>query len=58
MDPASALVHCGCLVPGAWCLLTKDTGDVRQSISAAYYRNTQLAARITCFLVFLQERLG
>ena len=43
---------------GAWCLLANDTMDVRQFISAAYYRNTQLAARITCFLVFLQERLG
>ena len=39
-------------------MLAKDTVDVRQPISAVYYRNTQLAARITCFLVFLQERLG
>lgn len=43
---------------GAWGLLAKDTMDVRESISAAYSRNTQLAARITCFLVFFQERLG
>ena len=39
-------------------LLVKDTVDVRQPISAVYYRNTQLAARIACFLDFLQERLG
>ncbi len=30
----------------------------RQQIHAVYYRNTQLAARIACFLDFLQERLG
>ena len=39
-------------------VLVKDTVDVRQPISAVYYRNTQLAARIACFLDFLQERLG
>jgi DNA-binding transcriptional LysR family regulator len=39
-------------------LLVKDTVDVRQPINAVYYRNTQLAARIACFLDFLQERLG
>ena len=39
-------------------VLAKETVEVRQPISAAHYRNTQLAARITCFLVFLQERLG
>ncbi len=38
-------------------ILAKDTADVRQPISAVYYRNTQLAARIACFLDFLQERL-
>ncbi|KRC01040.1 LysR family transcriptional regulator [Hydrogenophaga sp. Root209] len=39
-------------------VLVKDTVDVRQPISAVYYRNTQLAARIACFLDFLQERMG
>ncbi|MBU0745306.1 MAG: LysR family transcriptional regulator [Gammaproteobacteria bacterium] len=39
-------------------LLVKDTVDVRQPINAVYYRNTQLAARIACFLDFLQARLG
>ena len=39
-------------------VLAKDTVDVRQPISAVYYRNTQLAARIVCFLDFLQERMG
>ncbi|MEJ8820447.1 LysR substrate-binding domain-containing protein [Variovorax humicola] len=39
-------------------LLTKDTVDVRQAINAVYYRNTQLAARIACFLDFLVARLG
>jgi DNA-binding transcriptional LysR family regulator len=39
-------------------VLTKDTVEVHQPISAVYYRNTQLAARIACFLDFLQERMG
>lgn len=39
-------------------VLAKDTVDVRQPISAVYYRNTQLAARIACFLDFLQQRMG
>jgi DNA-binding transcriptional LysR family regulator len=39
-------------------VLARDTVDVRQPISAVYYRNTQLAARIVCFLDFLQERMG
>ena len=39
-------------------VLAKDTVDVRQPISAVYYRNMQLAARIVCFLDFLQERMG
>ena len=39
-------------------VLPRDTADVRQPVSAVYYRNTQLAARIACFLDFLQERLG
>ncbi|MES2608862.1 MAG: LysR family transcriptional regulator [Pseudomonadota bacterium] len=39
-------------------VLARDTVDVRQPINAVYYRNTQLAARIACFLDFLQERMG
>ena len=39
-------------------VLTKETVDVRQAINAVYYRNTQLAARITCFLDFVGQRLG
>jgi len=39
-------------------LLARDTVDVRQPINAVYYRNTALAARITCFLDFMAERLG
>ena len=35
-----------------------DETQGRLGLTAAHYRNTQLAARITCFLVFLQERLG
>ncbi|MNT84081.1 LysR substrate binding domain protein [compost metagenome] len=38
-------------------VLARDTVDVRQPINAVYYRNTQLAARIACFLDFLQERM-
>ncbi len=38
-------------------LLTKETVDVRQPINAVYYRNTQLAARIACFLDFVAARL-
>ena len=39
-------------------VLAEANSGYRQPINAVYYRNTQLAARITCFLVFLQERLG
>lgn len=39
-------------------VLVRDTVDVRQPINAVYYRNTQLAARIACFLDFLQERMA
>jgi len=39
-------------------VLARDTADVRQPVNAVYYRNTQLAARIACFLDFLQQRLG
>lgn len=38
-------------------VLEELTVDVRQPIHAVYYRNTQLAARITSFLDFLAERL-
>ncbi len=38
-------------------VLTKETVDVRQAINAVYYRNTQLAARIACFLDFVGQRL-
>lgn len=37
--------------------LTKDTLDVRQTVSAVYYRNTALPSRIKAFLDFLAERL-
>jgi len=39
-------------------VLAPHTVDTRQPISAVYYRNTQLASRIGCFLDFLQQRLG
>ncbi|WP_077001806.1 LysR family transcriptional regulator [Variovorax sp. KK3] len=39
-------------------LLARDTVEVRQSINAVYYRNTALAARVTCFLDFIAARLG
>ena len=39
-------------------LLARDTVEVRQPIHAVYYRNTQLASRIRCFLDFLQQRLA
>lgn len=39
-------------------LLASETIESRQTVSAVYYRNTQLAARIACFLDFLQQRLG
>jgi len=38
-------------------LLAADTLDVRQPISAVYYRNTQLAARIACFLDFVAGQM-
>ncbi len=44
----------GRLVP----LLSGQTLDVRQSINAVYYRNTALAARITCFVDHVVEMLG
>lgn len=39
-------------------VLTRDTVDVRQPISAVYYRNTALSARVVCFLDFVGARLG
>ncbi|WKK20127.1 LysR family transcriptional regulator [Achromobacter insolitus] len=39
-------------------LFTTQTLDVRQSINAVYYRNTALAARITCFVDYVIETLG
>jgi DNA-binding transcriptional LysR family regulator len=44
----------GDLVP----VLARDTVDVRQPISAVYYRNTALSARVACFLDFVAPRLG
>ncbi|MGO1073252.1 LysR substrate-binding domain-containing protein [Lysobacter sp. CA199] len=39
-------------------LFARETLDVRQPINAVYYRNTQLASRIACFLDFLAQRLA
>ncbi|MBD8898884.1 LysR family transcriptional regulator [Rhodanobacter sp. DHG33] len=39
-------------------LFPRQTLDVRQSINAVYYRNTALAARITCFVDHVTEMLG
>lgn len=39
-------------------VLSQDTVEVRQPVHAVYYRNTQLAARVACFLDFISERLG
>lgn len=39
-------------------VLVRESVDVRQPISAVYYRNTQLAARIACFLDFVAEHLS
>ena len=38
-------------------LLMADTVEVLQPIHAVYYRNTQLASRITCFLDYVAERM-
>lgn len=38
-------------------LLAQDTLDVRQPINAVYYRNTQLAARIACFLDYVSAHI-
>ncbi|TFV93961.1 LysR family transcriptional regulator [Oxalobacteraceae bacterium OM1] len=39
-------------------LFPKRTVEVRQSINAVYYRNTALAARITCFVDHVVQALG
>jgi DNA-binding transcriptional LysR family regulator len=39
-------------------VLMKDTVEVLQPINAVYYRNTQLAARIACFLDHVAERIA
>ncbi len=39
-------------------VLVKETVVVWQPIHAVYYRNTQLASRITCFLDYVGEQLG
>ena len=39
-------------------VLPEATVEVLQPIHAVYYRNTQLASRITCFLDFLEARLA
>jgi DNA-binding transcriptional LysR family regulator len=39
-------------------LFTRQMMDVRQPINAVYYRNTTLAARITCFVDYVAETLG
>ena len=38
-------------------VLARDTLDVRQPINAVYYRNTQLASRIRCFLDYVAEAM-
>ncbi|ARP87038.1 LysR family transcriptional regulator [Bordetella genomosp. 9] len=38
-------------------VLTRHTVDVRQPVHAVYYRNTQLASRIACFLDYVAERM-
>ena len=39
-------------------VLVRDTVEVRQPINAVYYRNSQLALRIQCFLDFIQSKLA
>ena len=46
-------IKAGRLVP----LLEDYSTGYRQQIHAVYYRNTQLAQRISCFLEFLQQKL-
>lgn len=44
----------GRLVP----ILTGETLEASLPVYAVYYRNSQLAARITCFLDFMSEKLA
>lgn len=37
-------------------VLARDTVEMRQAVSAGYYRNTALSSRITAFLDFMTER--
>lgn len=37
-------------------VLMRDTIEVRQQVHAVYYRNTELASRISCFVEFLAQR--
>jgi len=37
-------------------VLARDLVEMRQPIHAIYYRNTQLASRITCFLDYVGEQ--
>jgi len=39
-------------------VLTRETVEVLQPVHAVYYRNTQLASRIECFLGFLAQRMA
>jgi DNA-binding transcriptional LysR family regulator len=39
-------------------VLMRDTLEVRQQVHAVYYRNTELASRIRCFVDFLALRLA
>lgn len=39
-------------------VLLRETVEVMQPIHAVYYRNTQLASRIQCFLDYLASRMG
>ena len=39
-------------------IFAKDTVEVRQPVHAVYYRNTELALRIRCFLDYLAARVG
>lgn len=39
-------------------VLLRDTLEVRQPVNAVYYRNTELASRIRCFVDFLAQRMA
>ena len=51
---AEMLERARSLVP----LFAEQMSEYRQPIHAVYYRNSQLALRIQCFLDFLQARLA